>query len=88
VSARSKSRAPLRARLPKTARDEALRITAQISQLIEARAGLLRSTAAGMGLNVKRDNYRVTPDWQFFERVVIPLPKQVRRARRAQKKAS
>jgi hypothetical protein len=78
-------RAPLRARIPKGARAEALALTARIADLQQARTSLLKAAAAAMGLDVEKDNYRVTEDWQFFDRVVVPLAKQIRRER---KKAS
>ena len=86
MSSRSKSRAPIRARIPKAARESAMSITARISDLTSARADVLKAAAAGMGLDVEKDNYRVSEDWQFFERMVIPLPKQRRRAARAAKR--
>jgi len=52
---------------------------------------VLKAAAAGMGLDVEKNDYRVSADWQYFERVIVPMPKQARRAAREakrQKKAS
>lgn len=91
MSGRSSNRAPVRARVPKAAREEALGLTARIADLSQARMSVLKAAAAGMGLDVEKNDYRVSADWQYFERVIVPMPKQARRAAREakrQKKAS
>jgi hypothetical protein len=69
-------------------REQAMRINARIAELANERMEILKAGAAGLGIDLVKNDYRVSDDWSFYERVVIPLPKQVRRARPTNRKAS